>query len=133
MRISDWSSDVCSSDLAALRAATQAQKRALIAAHPDLAGRLVRAGRLTTVSAKEQASAGLDLLTDAERARFTALNEAYQAQFGLPFVMAVKGRSKAEILAALARRLGNSPAREFAPALGRLEQTALLSPNETLT
>src|SRR3546814_13276732 len=80
MRISDWSSDVCSSDVAALRAATQAQKRALIAAHPDLAGRLVRAGRLTTVSAKEQASAGLDLLTDAERARFTALNEAYEAR-----------------------------------------------------
>src|SRR3546814_18207569 len=111
--------------VAALRAATQAQKRALIAAHPDLAGRLVRAGRLTTVSAKEQASAGLDLLTDAERARFTALNEAYQAKFGLPFVMAVKGRRQAEILAPFDRRLAPSAEREFPPALAEIETIAL--------
>src|SRR3546814_19186180 len=115
MRISDWSSDVCSSDLAALRAATQAQKRALIAAHPDLAGRLVRAGRLTTVSAKEKASAGLDLLNDAERARFTALNEAHQAKFGLPVVMAVKGRTKAEVPPALQRHQAKSAERGGAP------------------
>ena len=80
---------------AVLRAAPQARQRALIDAHPDLAGRLARAGRLTASSSKEQASAGLDQLTDEERARFTALNDAYQARFGFPFVMAVKGRSKA--------------------------------------
>jgi OHCU decarboxylase len=64
--------------VAALRAGTKEQQRALIAAHPDLAGRLARAGRLTAESTKEQASAGLDLLSDAERARFTVLNEAYK-------------------------------------------------------
>jgi len=85
---------------AAMRSGSEAQKRALIAAHPDLAGRLARAGKLTVESTQEQASAGLDLLTDAERARFTALNDAYKAKFGIPFIMAVKGRGKDEILAA---------------------------------
>jgi hydantoinase/carbamoylase family amidase len=74
--------------VAALRAGSDRQKRALIEAHPDLAGRLAAAGRLTPESAKEQASAGLDLLSDAERARFTELNEAYKTKFGIPFIMA---------------------------------------------
>ncbi|MGD1879642.1 MAG: 2-oxo-4-hydroxy-4-carboxy-5-ureidoimidazoline decarboxylase, partial [Kiloniellaceae bacterium] len=65
----------------AMRAGSDEQKRALIAAHPDLAGRLAQAGRLTADSTREQASAGLDLLSDAERARFTDLNEAYKAKF----------------------------------------------------
>ena len=60
------------------------EQQALIDAHPDLAGRLARAGRLTADSSQEQASAGLDQLTDRERARFIALNEAYQARFGFP-------------------------------------------------
>jgi OHCU decarboxylase len=118
--------------VAALRAGTWEQQRALIAAHPDLAGRLARAGRLTAESAKEQASAGLDLLSDAERARFTALNEAYKNKFGLPFVMAVKGRPKDEILAAFERRLANTPEREFAAALAEIETIALLRLKELL-
>jgi len=110
----------------ALRAGSDEQKRALIAAHPDLAGRLARAGRLTAESTKEQASAGLDLLSDAERQRFTELNEAYKAKFGLPFIMAVKGRTKDEILTAFERRLNNDTAAEFATALKEIEKIALL-------
>jgi OHCU decarboxylase len=117
---------------AALRAGSTAQKRALIAAHPDLAGRLARAGRLTRESAKEQASAGLDLLSDGERTRFTELNEAYKAKFGLPFVMAVKGRSKSEILAAFERRLKNDAETELATALVEIEKIALLRLKEML-
>lgn len=117
---------------AALRAGTKEQQRALIAAHPDLAGRLARAGRLTAESTREQASAGLDALTDAERARFTALNEAYKEKFGLPFVMAVKGRTKNEILAAFERRLNNDAAAEFAAALAEIETIALLRLKELL-
>lgn len=117
---------------AALHAGSDAQKRALVAAHPDLAGRLAQAGRLTADSAKEQASAGLDLLSDAERARFTALNDTYKARFGLPFVMAVKGRSKAEILAAFERRLENTPAAELSAALAEIERIALLRLKELL-
>lgn len=111
---------------AILREAPAEAQRALIEAHPDLAGRLARAGRLTAESSREQASAGLDRLTDRERARFTALNEAYQTRFGFPFVMAIKGRSKAEILAAFERRLENDAASEQATALAEIERIALL-------
>ncbi len=116
----------------AMRAGSQAQQRALIEAHPDLAGRLAQAGRLTADSTREQASAGLDLLSDAERARFTALNERYKAKFGLPFIMAVKGRSKDEILAAFEERLENDPAAEFQTALEQIERIALLRLKEML-
>ena len=111
---------------AVLRDASDAQKRALIDAHPDLAGRLARAGRLTADSSKEQAGAGLDQLTDDERARFTQLNDAYKARFGFPFIMAVKGRSKAEILAAFERRLTNDAESEQRTALEQIERIALL-------
>jgi urate oxidase len=111
---------------AALRPAPAERKRALILAHPDLAGRLAQAKRLTADSTKEQASAGLDSLTDAERERFTALNEAYRQRFGFPFIMAVKGRGKTEILAAFERRLANSAEAEFAEALAQVERIALL-------
>lgn len=111
---------------AVLRDAPEARKRALIGAHPDLAGRLARAGRLTADSSKEQASAGLDQLTDGERARFTVLNEAYKARFGFPFIMAVKGRSKSEILADFERRLANDAATEQRAALEQIERIALL-------
>ena len=111
---------------AVLGQASAAEQRALIEAHPDLAGRLARAGRLTEDSTREQASAGLDRLTDRERARFVALNEAYRARFGFPFIMAVKGRTKAEILAAFERRLKNDAAAEQAMALAEIERIALL-------
>ena len=111
---------------AAVAAGSDAQKRALIDAHPDLAGRLARAKRLTADSTKEQAGAGLDQLTDEERARFTALNETYRAKFGFPFIMAVKGRTKDDILAAFARRLENDAPAETATALAEIHRIALL-------
>ena len=117
---------------AVLRDASDARKRALIDAHPDLAGRLARAGRLTADSSKEQAGAGLDRLTDDERARFTQLNDAYKARFGFPFIMAVKGRDKAEILAAFERRLANDAATEQETALEQIERIALLRLKELL-
>jgi OHCU decarboxylase len=117
---------------AVLREASEERQRALIDAHPDLAGRLAPAGRLTASSSREQASAGLDQLTDAERARFTALNEAYQARFGFPFIMAVKGRSKDEILAAFERRLAHDRATELETALEQIERIALLRLTELL-
>lgn len=111
---------------AVLRTAPRARQQALIDAHPDLAGRLARAGRLTSESTGEQASAGLDRLSDAEYERFTGLNDAYKQRFGFPFIMAVKGRDKTEILAAFEARLGNDPEREFQTALREIEQIALL-------
>ncbi|MCA0422833.1 MAG: allantoinase PuuE [Proteobacteria bacterium] len=110
----------------AMRAGTDDQKRDLILKHPDLAGKLAMAKQLTAESTAEQASAGLDHLTDAEKARFTALNDAYKARFGFPYILAVKGRTKAEILANFEERLGNNPEQEFATALTQIERIALL-------
>ena len=110
---------------AALAPAPAERKLDLIQAHPDLAGKLARAGRLTAESTSEQASAGLDQLTDQERATFTRLNDAYQARFGFPFIIAVKGLSKAEILAAFERRLNNDRDTELRTALAQVERIAL--------
>ena len=101
------------------------QKLALIQAHPDLAGRLTLAN-LTDDSRGEQKSAGLDSLTEAERDRFLALNDAYRQKFGFPFIMAVKGRTKEEILAAFEERLDHETDQEFDTAIVQIELIALL-------
>ena len=111
---------------AVLRAAQNDRKKNLIDAHPDLAGRLARAGALTAESTGEQAGAGLDRLSDEEYDRFTALNTAYREKFGFPFIMAVKGCGKADILAAFESRIANTPEAEFATALAQIERIALL-------
>jgi OHCU decarboxylase len=109
----------------ALSEATREQKLALINAHPDLAGRLKLAD-LTVDSRGEQSSAGLDSLTSEERDRFLKLNDAYRQKFGFPFIMAVKGRSKDEILAAFEERLEHETDQEFETALVQIELIALL-------
>ncbi len=108
----------------AFRAASEEERRGVLAAHPDLAGKLARARRLTEASAAEQASAGLDALTDAERARFEALNRAYRERFGFPFIIAVRDHDKPGILAAFERRLANDAPSEFAEACRQVERIA---------
>ncbi|CAN7154305.1 allantoinase PuuE [Bosea sp. LjRoot9] len=116
----------------AMRAGSRDQQKALLLAHPDLAGKLTAAGELTPESSQEQASAGLDRLTSDERVRFTALNEAYKARFSIPFIIAVKGMGKDEIVAAFEARLKSSPEQEFETALGQVETIALLRLRELL-
>ena len=116
----------------AMAAGGETAKRALINAHPDLAGKLALAGRLTVESTGEQASAGLDRLSPEARAQFTALNEAYRARFDFPFIMAVKGKTTDEILAALNRRLSHDPGQEFATALEQIDLIAALRLREIL-
>ena len=77
-------------------------------------------------STHEQASAGLNQLTDAERATFTGLNDAYTTKFGFPFIIAVKGLSKADILASFQQRISNDRDTELATALAQVERIALL-------
>jgi OHCU decarboxylase len=117
---------------AVLRSAGAERQLALIHAHPDLAGKLAQAKRLTEDSAQEQASAGLDRLTPGELARFTELNDAYRARFGFPFVVAVRGLTKVDILAAFERRLANDPDAERQAALEQVERIALLRLKEQL-
>jgi len=108
------------------RSATEAERLGVLMAHPDLAGKLAAAKRLTAESTAEQASAGLDALTDAERARFTELNTAYVARHGFPFIIAVRDNTKASILAAFETRLNNDRATEFTTACAQVERIARL-------
>jgi len=111
---------------AVVEAASRDRQLALLRAHPDLAGRLAIRGELTPQSAGEQAGAGLGDCSPAEFQRFTELNDAYKARFGFPFIMAVKGRSRGEILAAFEGRVGNAPSTEFRTALDEVHKIALL-------
>jgi OHCU decarboxylase len=108
------------------RAATEAERLSVLNAHPDLAGKLAKAKRLTAESAREQASAGLDALTDKERELFSKLNAAYVTTFGFPFIIAVKGKTKDQILAEFETRIGNSRGAEFETACKQVERIALL-------
>ena len=98
----------------------------LIRAHPDLAGKAAVAGELTEDSSTEQASAGLDRCSPEEYRRFQVLNEAYHDKFGFPFVLAVRGRSRSEILAAFEERLNNDYDEEFETALAEIHKIARL-------
>jgi 2-oxo-4-hydroxy-4-carboxy-5-ureidoimidazoline decarboxylase len=110
----------------AVAQATQAEQTALILAHPDLAGRLARAGALAPASAGEQAGLGLDRLTDAEFDRFDQLNTAYRNRFGFPFIIAVKRHTRASVLAAFEARLNHDAATERATALREIDLIARL-------
>lgn len=109
---------------AAVAEAPEADRLALLRAHPDLAGRAAVAGKLTADSSTEQASAGLDRLTPEEMKRFQALNAAYRGRFAIPFIMAVRNADKARILAAFARRVGNTPSVEIDQALKEVGKIA---------
>lgn len=112
--------------VAAFRAASHEERLGVLRAHPDLAGRLAVAGGLTEDSRKEQAGAGLDRLSEAEFKRFTELNDAYTQKFGFPFIIAVKGLHKDDILAAFEARIDNSREVEFETACSQVEKIAKL-------
>jgi OHCU decarboxylase len=101
-------------------------KLALIRAHPDLAGRTAIAGALTDASRSEQAGAGLDRCTPEEYRRFQELNEAHKRKFGFPFILAVAGKTRPEILAAFERRIEGEPDTELRTALAEIDKIARL-------
>jgi 2-oxo-4-hydroxy-4-carboxy-5-ureidoimidazoline decarboxylase len=115
-----------------MQSAPPKKQLALIRAHPDLAGRLARQNQLTKESTKEQASAGLNHLTDAELAEFQKLNDTYKAKFGFPFIICARLNAKSAILAAMQVRLPHSPAAEQAAALAEIEKIAWLRLQDTL-
>jgi len=108
------------------RSASHTERLGVLTAHPDLAGKLAAAKRLTAESTHEQASAGLDALTDDERAEFTRLNDDYVDKHGFPFIIAVKDNTKATILAAFHTRIDNDTETEFATACLQVERIAEL-------
>ena len=108
------------------RAASGEERLGVLNAHPDLAGKLAAAKRLTAESSAEQAGAGLDALTDEERAAFSDLNGRYVKKFGFPFIIAVKGLTKDAILDAFRTRIDNDRPTEFETACRQVERIALL-------
>jgi len=103
-----------------VREAPKEAQLALIRAHPDLGSR----ARMARASVAEQKSAGLDALTPAELERIQTLNRAYTDKFGFPFILAVRGKSKAEVFKAMEERLPNPPELEFETALEEIYKIA---------
>lgn len=117
---------------ATMQGASRHRQLALIRAHPDLAGRLAQQRKLTAESTREQASAGLDQLSQVELAEFTRLNDAYRAKFGFPFIICARLNAREAILAAMKARGGNSAEAEFAAALAEIEKIAWLRLQDVL-
>ena len=112
--------DLAEGIIAVLEDAAPDERVAVIRAHPELAGRAAIAGTLTAESQSEQASAGLDRMTASEFERFHALNAAYGARFGFPFVICVRRTDRAGILRAMAERLENDRETEVVTAMNEI-------------
>ncbi|CAL93799.1 2-oxo-4-hydroxy-4-carboxy-5-ureidoimidazoline decarboxylase [Azoarcus olearius] len=110
--------------VAAVDGAARGEQLALIRAHPELAGKEAAAGTLTAASTGEQRGAGLDQCSAAELQRLRELNAAYRARFGFPFVIAVKGLGREQIIAALAQRLTHDSDAEFRTCLAEIGKIA---------
>ncbi|MEO8616272.1 MAG: 2-oxo-4-hydroxy-4-carboxy-5-ureidoimidazoline decarboxylase [Luteolibacter sp.] len=106
--------------------ATEDEKLALIRAHPDLAGKLARAGVLTQESTREQAGLGLDRLSDEEYERFSDRNAHYRERFGFPFIICARRTTKQGVLDAFEARLMNSKEAEISEALLQIHEIARL-------
>jgi 2-oxo-4-hydroxy-4-carboxy-5-ureidoimidazoline decarboxylase len=106
--------------------ATNDEHLTLIKAHPDLGGQLARAGQLAPSSADEQASLGLDALSDTEFEIFYELNNRYRARFTFPFVIAVRQHTRNSVLAAFRERLQNDATTERRAALAEINMIARL-------
>ncbi len=111
---------------AVVEAADRARQLSLLRAHPDLAGKLALGGGLTAESTSEQAGAGLDRCTPVEFERFQTLNRAYREKFDFPFILAVKGYQRGEILAIFERRLEHDLEQELREALDQVHRIAYL-------
>ncbi|WP_336487397.1 2-oxo-4-hydroxy-4-carboxy-5-ureidoimidazoline decarboxylase [Methylobacterium nigriterrae] len=110
----------------AVAAAPEARRLALLTGHPELAGRAARAGRIAQASIAEQAAAGLDRLSEAEFARFEALNAAYRERFGLPFILCVRRHGRASLLRRFEARLASDPETERRSAEAEVLRIAAL-------
>jgi 2-oxo-4-hydroxy-4-carboxy-5-ureidoimidazoline decarboxylase len=108
-----------------IHAADQNQKLSLLLAHPELGLGMASEKELTAASQAEQRGAGLDRCSSNEFAAFQSLNESYRARFGFPFIMAVKGYGRSEILEAFRTRLVNTPEQEAQEALEQVIRIGL--------
>lgn len=106
--------------MATVRSLLLEEQDTLIKQHPDLATK----AQMADASVQEQTAAGLNTLTPDEYNRFQELNQAYRAQFGFPFIIAVRNHNKASILDAFVHRLENSLEKERASAIDEISKIA---------
>jgi 2-oxo-4-hydroxy-4-carboxy-5-ureidoimidazoline decarboxylase len=118
--------------VAVMHAAGRDRQLQLIRAHPELAGAAAARGELTAASRSEQKGAGLASADEADLARFRMLNAAYREKFGFPFIIAVRGRSRSEILTVFAERLERDADSEYAQALQEIVRIAELRLNAVI-
>ncbi len=102
--------------------ATEEKQLKILNAHPDLANK-TKIGLLTPDSLKEQTNAGLDQCTKKEFNEFKKLNETYK-KFGFPFILAIKEKTKIEILDNFRKRISSDPKIEFKEAVKQVKQIA---------
>ncbi len=110
----------------AVDTASEQKIDSLIKAHPDLAGKLAISGKLTQSSKNEQTGAGLDQCSTSELEKFKTYNAAYKAKFRFPFIIAVKGLGRQEILESFENRLKNDMFSERQTALEQIHKIARL-------
>ncbi|MEO8344921.1 MAG: 2-oxo-4-hydroxy-4-carboxy-5-ureidoimidazoline decarboxylase [Betaproteobacteria bacterium] len=110
--------------VAAMTRALESEQLVLLRAHPELAGKEAVSGELTLESKDEQGGAGLDQCSPSELARISDLNRRYRVKFGFPFIVAVKGMDRADILHEFARRLERERSTEFSEALHQVSKIA---------
>ena len=110
--------------LATLESADETEKLGLICAHPELAGKEAAEGTLTAASTSEQRGAGLDQCSKEELLQLQSLNAAYRERFGFPFVVAVKGLSRYQIMDRIQSRLNNDRKTELNTCLNEIGKIA---------
>jgi len=110
--------------VAAVERASETAKLKLLRAHPELAGKAAVRGELTADSKQEQSGAGLAQCTPQEFARLTELNARYNARFGFPFILAVKGYDRAGIIGEFERRVRHDRAAELEECLAQVARIA---------
>ena len=103
--------------------ATKEQKLKILNAHPDLADK-AKITSMTSDSKREQNSAGLDQCTEDEFEEFKKLNTLYKKKFNFPFILAVKGKNKIEILNNFRKRVNSEPQIEFEEAINQVKKIA---------
>ena len=113
----------------AVKQSPEFQRMALICNHPELAGKEADEGTLTDDSLKEQSRAGLDQCTAAELTQLRALNRSYREKFEFPFVIAVTGLDKNQIIAAIESRLKISAGVEFETSINEIAKIGMIRLN----
>ena len=121
--------DLCSKMLGIFETAGKETQLKILEAHPDLADK-VTVNLLTSNSRSEQSNAGLDQCSEEEFNEFKNLNKSYKQKYGFPFIIAVKGKNKIEILSKFRKRILNSVDEEFSEAIMQVGKIANLRLNE---